>query len=271
MGARNSIVTALVILLTVCLVIPPDVAAQGGQRAGQVSGIVPAVNLERGTLQMTALTGMPVLWNDIVNTGHLARARVTLDDGSVLNVGSDSNLRVVSHDASTQQTELELNYGRVKSEAVHLTKPGAKFQIRTPTGVAGVVGTIFFLAFENYITQLVVLEGSVQFCNLAGQCVVVTAGLASTIRGPNQAPSQPIAATAAETVSATSTTATTAAGGAQGLAAGTTVATHGALIASTVAAAAVASAVVVRAVATTPKCGCTQIVPGSAIHRGPGK
>lgn len=267
---RSAMVSGLVILLTVCLAVPPDVAAQAGQRAGQVTGIVPSVNLERGPQQMTALSGMPVFWNDIVNTGHLARARVTLDDGSVLNVGSDSNLRVVSHDAATQQTELELNYGRVKSEAVHLTKPGAKFQIRTPTGVAGVVGTIFFLAFENYITQLVVLEGSVQFCNLAGQCVVVAAGLASAIRGPNQAPSQPVAATAAESVSATSTTTMAGMPGAQGLAAGSVVATHGALVGSTLAAAVVVPAVVVRAVSTTPKCGCTKIVPGSAIHHGPG-
>lgn len=266
---RSAIVSTLVILLTLCMAIPPDIAAQG-QRAGQVTGIVPSVNLERGTLQMTALSGMPVFWNDIVNTGHLARARVTLDDGSILNVGSDSNLRVVSHDAATQQTELELNYGRVKSEAVHLTKPGAKFQIRTPTGVAGVVGTVFFLAFENYITQLVVLEGSVQFCNLAGQCVVVTAGLASAIRGPNQAPSQPVAATAAETVSATSTTTMAGMPGAQGLAAGGVVATHGALVGSTLAAAVIVPAVIVRAVATTPKCGCTKIVPGSAAGHGPG-
>ena len=264
---RAAMVSGLVILLTVCLAIPPDVVAQGG-RAGQVTGIVPSVNLERGPQQLTALTGMPVFWNDIVNTGHMARARVTLDDGSVLNVGSDSNLRVVSHDAATQQTELELNYGRVKSEAVHLTKPGAKFQIRTPTGVAGVVGTVFFLAFENYITQLVVLEGSVQFCNLAGQCVVVTAGLASTIRGPNQAPSQPVAATAAESVSATSTTTMTGMPGAQGLGAGSVVATHGALVGSTLAAAVAVPVAVVRAVATTPKCGCTQIVPGSAVGHG---
>ena len=269
MRLRSAMVSMLVILVTLCMAIPPDVVAQG-QRAGQVTGIVPAVNLERGTLQMTALTGMPVMWNDIVNTGHLARARVTLDDGSILSVGSDSNLRVVSHDAATQQTELELNYGRVKSEAVHLTKPGAKFQIRTPTGVAGVVGTVFFLSFEDFITQLVVLEGSVQFCNLAGQCVVVTAGLASSIRGPNQAPSQPVAATAAETVSATSTTAMTGMPGAQGLGAGSVVATHGALVGATLAAAAVVPVAVVRAVSTTPKCGCTKIVPGSAVGHGPG-
>jgi hypothetical protein len=267
---RSAVVSGLTILLSVCLAVPPEVAAQNGQRAGQVTGIVPSVNLERGTLQMTALSGMPVFWNDIVNTGHLARARVTLDDGSILNVGSDSNLRVVSHDAATQQTELELNYGRVKSEAVHLTKPGAKFQIRTPTGVAGVVGTVFFLSFVDYITQLVVLEGSVQFCNLAGQCVVVAAGLASTIRGPNQAPSQPVAASAAESVSATSTTTMEGMPGAQGAAAGGVVATHGALVGTTLAAAVAVPAVAVRAASKTPKCGCTKIVPGSASGHGPG-
>ena len=39
----------------------------------------------------------------------------SLTDGSILSVGSDSELRVVQHDATSQQTSLELDYGKVRN------------------------------------------------------------------------------------------------------------------------------------------------------------
>ena len=182
---------SLAIVLTLLLVFPVQVWPQvPGQHAGKVSALIPAVNLVRAGQSLTATPEIPVLWEDTVATGHLARARVALDDGSVLNVGADSSLRVTKHDAASQQTDLELGYGRVRANAVKQTKPGASFQIRTPTGVAGVVGTDFFLEFDNYVTRIIVFEGKVRFCNLAGVCVEVNQGQSSTIRG-DQAPDAP--------------------------------------------------------------------------------
>ena len=188
---KSSLAAGLCLLLSLLLAFPIQALPQTpGQHAGKVSALIPAVNLLRGGQSMTATPEIPVLWEDTVATGHLARARVALDDGSVLNVGADSSLRVTKHDAATQQTDLELGYGRVRANAVKQTKPGAIFQIRTPTGVAGVVGTDFFLAFENYVTRIVVFEGKVRFCNLAGVCVEVSQGQSSTIRG-DQDPDAP--------------------------------------------------------------------------------
>jgi len=79
-----------------------------------------------------------------VNTQVNARARIALDDGSVLNVGSESSMKVVKHDAGAQQTELELTYGKLRTQAQKIAKPDGKFEVRTPAGVAGVVGTDFF-------------------------------------------------------------------------------------------------------------------------------
>jgi len=72
-----------------------------------------------------------------------ARARIALDDGSVLNVGSESSMKIVKHDAGAQQTELELTYGKLRTQAQKIAKPDGKFEVRTPAGVAGVVGTDF--------------------------------------------------------------------------------------------------------------------------------
>jgi len=179
------------------LAIPPDIAyaaAAAAQHAGSISLVLPKVELVRGAQTTPVQPPTPVYWGDVVNTGHMARARIKLDDGSVLNVGSDSSLTVVKHDASQQQTQIDVTFGEVRSKVVHLAKPGASFQVRTPTGVAGVVGTDFYMAYTNSITHLVVFEGNVKFCNLADQCVMVGAGMTSSIREQNAPPDPPIVA-----------------------------------------------------------------------------
>src|SRR5271163_1348792 len=172
MNVRHRFTCLTALLICALLVIPADVmaAAQAGQatqaqHAGKLTAVLPVVNVIRGPLQNPASTAEAIYWGDVINTGHLARARVALDDGSVLSVGSDSNLTVTKHDATQQQTELDLNYGRVRANAVKQVKPNSSFQISTPTGVAGVVGTDFALDSEGDTTRIVVYEGKVNFCS----------------------------------------------------------------------------------------------------------
>ena len=135
-------------------------------------------------------------WQDVVNTQANARARIALDDGSVLNVGSDSSLLVVKHDGAAQQTELELTYGKLRSQAQKLAKPDGKFEVRTPAGVAGVVGTDFYVGYDNATMNVIVFEGLVKVCNLAGVCVIVKAGQMTSVRsGDNSGPLPPVQAT----------------------------------------------------------------------------
>jgi FecR-like protein len=116
--------------------------------------------------------------------------------GSVLNVGSNSSMHVVKHDAGAQQTELELTYGKLRSQAQKIAKPDGKFEVHTPAGVAGVVGTDFYVAYDNSTMNVIVFEGLVRVCNLAGVCVVMKAGQMSSVRsGDNSGPLTPAQAT----------------------------------------------------------------------------
>jgi hypothetical protein len=125
-----------------------------------------------------------------------ARARIALDDGSVLNVGSDSSVQVIKHDAGGQQTELELTYGKLRTQAQKITKPDGKFELRTAAGVAGVVGTDFFVEYANNAMNVIVFEGLVKVCNLAGVCVTAKAGQMTSVRsGDHSAPLPPLQAT----------------------------------------------------------------------------
>ena len=73
-------------------------------------------------------------------------------------------------------------------------------------GVAGVVGTDFFLGYLNNIFQIIVYEGHVKFCNLDGVCVDVLAGQIASIRNGHQPPDQPTQATPSELTDAANAT-----------------------------------------------------------------
>ena len=264
---------AIALMLSVSLLFPFDVVAQtqaqaqAARGAGKVSRMIPTVNLQRGARVTPASSAMPVLWGDTLTTDRGGRARVALDDGSILNVGSDSSIKVVSHDAAAQRTQVQLAYGRVRSSAVRLARAGSSFEVRTPTAVAGVVGTDFFLEFENNISRLVVFEGKVQMCNLAGQCVLVGAGMTSAVRG-NEQPTSPTPTPPSEMVSASNSSSVGGGAGGAGGAAGGVGATGGALaghsllfIVGIVAAAVVPAVVLPVAISRTHKCGCNTVVP----------
>ena len=195
MTTRSPFLIALAVLLFMSNVVPRDVAGQAAQRAGQIARVSPDVGIARGPKQLPAPVKALVDWKDVVQTGDAGRARVALDDGSLLNVGSSSSLTVTQHDSAAQQTQIELTYGRMRSQVVKQSKPNAKFEVHTGVGVAGVVGTDFFLGYLNGLFQIVVFDGHVRFCNLDGVCVDVLSGQTSTIRDGHQAPDPPIQAT----------------------------------------------------------------------------
>ncbi len=199
MKKKSPYALALAVLLSFLVTIPADSWAApqaAGQRAGEVSRVIPAVNIARSGKTLKAAAKTAVDWQDLVNTQANARARIALDDGSVLNVGSDSSIKVVKHDAGAQQTELELAYGKLRTQAQKIAKPDGKFEVRTPAGVAGVVGTDFFVEYANSAMNVIVFEGLVKVCNLAGVCVLVKAGQMTSVRsGDNSGPLAPQQAT----------------------------------------------------------------------------
>jgi len=206
MKTRSPFLVGLAVLISISILVPPDITAQGAMRAGEISRAIPDVAIARGTQNLPAPVKTLVDWGDVVKTGDGGRARVALDDGSLLNVGSSSSLTVTQHDAKAQQTQIELEYGRVRSSVVKQSKPNSKFEIKTPVGVAGVVGTDFFLGYLNGLFQLIVFEGTVKFCNLDGVCVTVIAGQISMIRDGHQSPEQPSQATPSELTDAANAT-----------------------------------------------------------------
>jgi len=136
----------------------------GGQLAGRVSGEIPAATVTPSgqTKEVKLKIQDAVNWNDLVTTKNAGRARIALIDGSFLNVGARSQMRIVKHDPESQQTEVEFTVGRMRGEVVKLTKPGASFQVRTQTAVIGVVGTTFLIWATDKFTRVWCIEGAVR-------------------------------------------------------------------------------------------------------------
>jgi hypothetical protein len=127
--------------------------------AGKITALIPTGSVLREKKSLEAKTDMPVLWQDTVKTERGGRARLRLEDGSILNVGSQASLVVTKHDPGKQQTDLELIYGKVRADVTKIATPDGHFEIRTKVAVCGVVGTEEFLEATEFATTVIALGG----------------------------------------------------------------------------------------------------------------
>src|SRR5260370_3985150 len=127
--------------------------------AGKITALIPTGSVLRETKSYEAKKDMGVFWQDTVKTERGGRARLRLEDGSILNVGSQASLIVTKHDPGKQQTDLELIYGKVRADVTKIAAPDGHFEIRTKTTVCGVVGTEDYLAASDFATTVLALGG----------------------------------------------------------------------------------------------------------------
>lgn len=151
---RITAVVLCALLLNLPVLGEPQAA---GQRAGQIDAMIPAATRN----DAAAKAKEDIDWNDLLKTAKSGRVRASLLDGSILSVGSDSQLRVVQHDAASQQTSLEMNYGKLRSQVQKITQPGGKFEVTTPNAVIGAIGTDFYVRVETHKTTAICYKGKI--------------------------------------------------------------------------------------------------------------
>ena len=146
--------------------------APDGQSAGQIRALIPSATLNA----KPAKVNDGLAWNDLLKTEQKGRLRASLTDGSILSLGSNSELRVVQHDAASQQTSLEMNLGKVRSQVVKVTQPNGKFEMKTPNAVIGVIGTDFYVGYETNKTTVICYTGKVSVTPIGNAKVVTNSG-----------------------------------------------------------------------------------------------
>jgi hypothetical protein len=155
--------------------LPSVCQSAGSDHAGQIKALVPAATRNAKTAKVKD----DLDWNDLLQTQKSGRLRAGLKDGSILSLGSNSELRVVQHDAASQQTSLEMDFGKVRSKVVKITQPNGKFEMKTPNAVIGVVGTDFFVGYEPNRTTVICYTGQVMVTPTANAKVMNNSGQAS--------------------------------------------------------------------------------------------
>jgi len=128
--------------------------------AGQVTALIPAAQRNDKTLKLKE----EVDWNDLLRTDRAGRARVSLRDGSILSLGSYSEVKVVEHDPTGQHTLVQLNFGKMRSRVVAIIRPGGHFEVRTPMAVINVLGTDFFTQYDapSNVFRVICYSGTVR-------------------------------------------------------------------------------------------------------------
>jgi ferric-dicitrate binding protein FerR (iron transport regulator) len=185
--------------------VPPQEEAGGGQmpagQAGTVTNAIPEEAVQRlGKGEWAPLKVSDAIdWADVVSTSKGGRVRIALLGGSFLNVGAHSVMKVTRHEPQTQQTQVELNEGRLRAEVVELTEPNAVFQVETQTAkigvVSGVANTVFLVEADPKETRVDCVRGLVTVGNPKptvtervrlhpGQFAIVPAGQHPTL--PNE-------------------------------------------------------------------------------------
>jgi hypothetical protein len=155
----------LSILLSALMAATPLFAAPVDQQpAGEVKALIPAASRNAQSVKVKD----SLAWNDLLQTDAQGRLRAGLTDGSILSLGSNSELKVVQHDATSQQTSMELNYGKLRNQVVKITKPSGKYEVKTPNAVIGVVGTDFYVGYTGNQTTVICYVGKVAVTPSAG-------------------------------------------------------------------------------------------------------
>ncbi len=125
------------------------------------------VTLAKDKSEVAAKVGMKVNSGDSIAAGADSRAKVVMSDKNVLNISPDSKIVIEKYEndgKDKKNVELSVLYGKVRA-SVEQKYDGEKnkFNIKTPTAVAGVRGTDFLTSFnrETKVSQIVTFKGVV--------------------------------------------------------------------------------------------------------------
>jgi hypothetical protein len=166
----NSSFRQSALVFTFCLIFFSLSSAQ----AQDVSGVMMVV---KGDIKVTSKdgktesgkVGKKVTAGDTVAAGADARAKIVMADKNVINISPDSKIVIEKYEndgKDKKNVELNVVYGKVRA-SVEQKYDGekSKFNVKTPSAVAGVRGTDFMTSYNpsNKVSQVITFTGTVAF------------------------------------------------------------------------------------------------------------
>lgn len=156
---------------------PASAEEEPGKMVGTlaiVKGSVTIKDPSGNTVQIKE--GMPVREKDIVDTTGNGQAQIKFNDGNVVHVREDSQMKVNKYDVEDKADKtavLELLKGKIRNQVIKkYDGKQSRFEIKTKAAVAGVRGTDFVVSWiedGKNITRIDAFEGEVKLNGLQAE------------------------------------------------------------------------------------------------------
>ncbi|WP_409478335.1 FecR domain-containing protein [Pseudobdellovibrio sp. HCB154] len=140
----------------------------GGAIAGKVTIVKGQVFIVRSGEKIQVKKDTTVLESDVIESQAGGTARITMIDSNLVDVYPKSKVEIAKYvykpNQDQKDVELKVDFGKIKS-TVNQKYDGAKnkFQVKTPSAVAGVRGTVFTAEYDlaRKVSKVVTIEGLV--------------------------------------------------------------------------------------------------------------
>ena len=170
------------------------VHSAAAQEVGTVAALDGSAKIGRGDVWVAATPGAAIQLGDELRTGQPGHLRIVFQDDTVLTISDDSRLvvneAVFDPNQGKSRSVLGLLQGKVSAlVSEYYKRPGASYQIKTATAVAGVRGTEFVVTYDarDDRTEVAGLSGTVEVLSAfdrTGRGVFITAQeISSVTRG----------------------------------------------------------------------------------------
>ncbi|MCX7816895.1 MAG: FecR domain-containing protein [Syntrophales bacterium] len=176
-------------LMVICLLF--TAVSSFAQTVGRITYIEGNVDITKpGKAAVPVRLGDGVDIGDIIRTKLKSKCEVTFTDGNVLRLAENTRIRVTEYTMGKDGT-LNLFRGKIHSivSATGVVK-GSRYEVHTPTAIAGVRGTNFFTYFQAGVTGVIFKEGQGYgySLNRPEEVVTIKAGQTMIVVDPSQPP-----------------------------------------------------------------------------------
>lgn len=141
----------------------------GAAEIGKVAGLTGEADLSKaGAAPISLQVGDSVYGEDVIRTKSGSRLVLTMVDGSRLTMAENTRLELKRYKTAGQPSGLlKITRGRLRAFVSKVfSERSESFQVRSPTAIAGVMGTDFAVIVEAMFTRVVVFEGLVSVRNI---------------------------------------------------------------------------------------------------------
>ena len=171
-GIRHIATCHIFFLLVVISFIIPSGFAQGAEGEDLYSATLVdfegevSIQKQDEEIWLPVEVDIPLEEGDRIKTGKDGHVEILMDDGSMVKLeeNSEITIRELAADYQTKSitSSLFLWFGRVLSNVTKFTNKTSRFQVSTPTLVAGVRGTEFIVeTTDSELTEVGVFDGEV--------------------------------------------------------------------------------------------------------------